>query len=34
MYNRINEDEVALKVTCPSCGTVFDKQLASLSEGT
>lgn len=32
MYNRINEDEAVVKVTCPECGTQFDKEFGRLGE--
>ena len=32
MYNRINEDEATVKVTCPECGANFDKEFGRLGE--
>jgi len=32
MYNRINEDEATISVSCPSCGTRFDKEYGRLGE--
>jgi len=32
MYNRINEDEAVIKVTCPECGAVFEKEYGRLGE--
>jgi hypothetical protein len=32
LYNRINEDEVAVTVKCPECGVTFEKEFASLGE--
>ena len=32
MYNRINEDEAVIKVTCPECGSKFDKEFGRLGE--
>jgi hypothetical protein len=32
MYNRINEDEAVIKVTCPECGAKFDKEFGRLGE--
>jgi hypothetical protein len=32
LYNRINEDEVAVTVKCPECGSVFEKEFSSLGE--
>ena len=32
LYNRINEDEVSVRVKCPSCGTDFEKEFGSLGE--
>ena len=32
MYNRINEDEATVKVSCPSCGHSFDKEFGRLGE--
>ena len=32
MYNRINEDEATVKVTCPECGHVFEKEFGRLGE--
>jgi len=32
MYNRINEDEATVRVTCPECGTRFDKEFGRLGE--
>ena len=32
MYNRINEDEATVKVTCPECGASFDKEFGRLGE--
>jgi len=32
MYNRINEDEAVVKVTCPECGAKFDKEFGRLGE--
>lgn len=32
MYNRINEDEAMVRVTCPSCGNKFEKEFGRLGE--
>ena len=32
MYNRINEDEAAVTVTCPDCGSKFEKEFGRLGE--
>ena len=32
MYNRINEDEATIQVTCPECGAKFDKEFGRLGE--
>jgi hypothetical protein len=32
MYNRINEDEATVKVTCTECGATFDKEFGRLGE--
>lgn len=32
MYNRINEDEAMVQVTCPSCGHRFEKEFGRLGE--
>ena len=32
MYNRINEDEARVQVTCPECGTRFEKEFGRLGE--
>jgi hypothetical protein len=32
MYNRVNEDEAMVKITCPSCGNRFDKEFGRLGE--
>jgi len=32
MYNRVNEDEAMVKITCPSCGHRFDKEFGRLGE--
>jgi len=32
MYNRINEDEAVVRVTCPECGAKFDKEFGRLGE--
>jgi len=32
MYNRINEDEATVKITCPECGHRFDKEFGRLGE--
>jgi len=32
LYNRINEDEVSVKVSCPDCGSDFEKEFGSLGE--
>ena len=32
MYNRINEDEATVEVTCPECGVKFDKEFGRLGE--
>ena len=34
MYNRINEDEAVVKVTCPECGANFDKEFGRLGESS
>ena len=32
MYNRINEDEAMVRVTCPDCGHKFSKEFGRLGE--
>lgn len=32
MYNRINEDEAAIKLTCPSCGHGFEREIGRVGE--
>jgi len=32
MYNRINEDEALVRVTCPECGARFKKEFGRLGE--
>ena len=32
MYNRINEDEATIEVTCPECGAKFEKEFGRLGE--
>ena len=32
MYNRINEDDATVRVTCPECGEIFDKEFGRLGE--
>lgn len=32
MYNRVNEDEAMVKITCPACGHRFDKEFGRLGE--
>jgi hypothetical protein len=32
MYNRINEDESTVKITCPECGAKFEKEFGRLGE--
>jgi hypothetical protein len=32
LYNRINEDEVAVEVKCTECGATFEKEFGSLGE--
>ena len=32
MYNRINEDEAMVNVTCPECGSRFQKEFGRLGE--
>lgn len=32
MYNRINEDEATVRVTCPECGSTFEKEFGRLGE--
>ena len=32
MYNRINEDEATITVTCPECGAKFEKEFGRLGE--
>ena len=32
MYNRINEDEATVKVTCSECGATFEKEFGRLGE--
>ena len=32
LYNRINEDEAMVTVTCPECGSRFDKEFGRLGE--
>ena len=34
MYNRINEDEAVVRVTCPHCGGVFEKEFGRLGESS
>ncbi len=34
MYNRINEDEAVVKVTCPECGASFEKEFGRLGESS
>ena len=34
MYNRINEDEAVVKVTCPECGVSFEKEFGRLGESS
>jgi hypothetical protein len=32
MYNRINEDEAMVRVTCPECGHAFSREFGRLGE--
>jgi hypothetical protein len=32
MYNRINEDEAKIRVTCPECGARFEREFGRLGE--
>jgi hypothetical protein len=32
MYNRINEEEAMVKVSCPSCGHKFEREFGRLGE--
>jgi hypothetical protein len=32
MYNRINEDEATLTVSCPECGVSFEREYGRLGE--
>jgi hypothetical protein len=32
MYNRINEDDATVKVTCPECNATFEKEFGRLGE--
>ena len=32
MYNRVNEDEATVRVTCPECGSKFEKEFGRLGE--
>jgi hypothetical protein len=32
MYNRVNEDEAVVRVTCPECGSGFDREFGRLGE--
>lgn len=32
LYNRINEDEVSVRIKCPECGASFSKEFGSLGE--
>ena len=32
MYNRINEDEAAITITCPACGETFQREFGRLGE--
>jgi ssDNA-binding Zn-finger/Zn-ribbon topoisomerase 1 len=32
MYNRINEDEAVIRVTCPECGAGFEREFGRLGE--
>jgi hypothetical protein len=32
MYNRINEDEATVRVTCPECGAKFEREFGRLGE--
>jgi hypothetical protein len=32
MYNRINEDEATVSVSCPECGASFDREFGRLGE--
>jgi ssDNA-binding Zn-finger/Zn-ribbon topoisomerase 1 len=32
MYNRINEDEAVVRVTCPECGHRFEREFGRLGE--
>lgn len=32
LYNRINEDEATVNVTCPECGARFEKEFGRLGE--
>lgn len=32
MYNRVNEDEATVRVSCPECGSKFEKEFGRLGE--
>jgi hypothetical protein len=32
MYNRINEDDATIAVTCPNCGNQFEREFGRLGE--
>ena len=32
MYNRINEDDATVQVTCPECNATFEKEFGRLGE--
>ncbi len=32
LYNRINEDDALVQVTCPACGSRFEKEFGRLGE--
>ena len=32
LYNRINEDDATISVTCPECGAKFEKEFGRLGE--
>jgi hypothetical protein len=32
MYNRINEDEAVVRITCPECGHRFEREFGRLGE--
>ena len=32
MYNRINEDDATVQVTCPECNATFEKEFGRLRE--